>query len=67
MSVERTLVSGLAAAILISATVVMFLVPRLEQHQAELAAMQPEPAPAPVKKRTSVNYCLLYTSPSPRD
>ena len=56
MSVERTLVSGLGAAILISATVVLFLVPRLEQHQAELATMQPDPVPAPVKKRTSVNY-----------
>ncbi|MDX1294311.1 MAG: TIGR02281 family clan AA aspartic protease [Hyphomonas sp.] len=56
MSVGKTLASGLGAAVLISATVVFFLAPRLERYQTDLAAMQPEPAPAPTEKRTSVNF-----------
>ncbi|CAN0596066.1 unnamed protein product, partial [Laminaria digitata] len=56
MSIGKTLVSGFGAAVLISATVAFFLVPRLEQHQAEIATMQPDPAPAPSEKRTSVNF-----------
>ena len=56
MSVGKILVSGLGSAVLIAATVSFFLAPRLERHEAELAAMQPDAAPAPSAKRSSVKY-----------
>jgi aspartyl protease family protein len=56
MSVGKIFASGLGTAVLISATVVFFLVPRVERYQAEAAMVEGLPAPTPTEKRASVNF-----------
>lgn len=49
------IMSALVSALLIAGVTVFYVVPKLEQHQAETVAVA-EPAPEPEPKRSSVNF-----------